>query len=1777
MICGVLLTHFYRRLDVVFTVQDLTNGGSLALTWIIHAKADSHLSRIQPILFPGNTNLIVDFGDCYIDPSPNASCSSGIPMKKQKLEIRSLEQRVQVVSIKSNLMTQVAFFKDEALKENAESFILRAHETITCYVALAQPSHPFVYGEASNRSKSTKSTLAKQLMDEYKSGRCRVLNGGITVTARFADDAQRQSDSSLKHEVSLKLTANIGMSIMKIVHPTDSLCFVPTIPYFDSVHRFQEHNFSVLNETESLPMRYSITNPHKSDGITVSKATNDLAPKKQYTHTLKIEQRLGGLSISVIEVSNSSSRQVEFVRITSISISNPPALEFLDLPMSLSKLASYGHSAVAGLPPSSPGGFNAKKVHISRLLDIPPFYSRTDVFDCSSEHGPSLGAPDVELCVFESDTSSSGLVFADSLQGLIVSASSNKNLSAVNRPADVTVPEILSPLASTLVPGDVIVKIDGFVVRSILHAKDFLQSKLHFSSMAVQLLISRDQKPLKISFPRQKFAALLDASESYSEGNFPASVSFDLLWFRLMWKHAPHSVVTLHLKERYAIEERLVAVSKLPIIVSNYPHLDDSLLYESFVSSLNNGLPYIDQLSNAHDMFSSVGLRCNCPNPIIIPPYAAEIQLRITPVSSSYHPSQYEGLLLFLRPESLNRSNLKVHASIAGALYAKGSFVDHSVVVNPERIDVGRIGFNNGWSDAPFHFTLGTVTSAVSSLVAMPRRLWGVTDACVLSRTGISPRTVDSDTWNIMCAYKGQVEKLLSGTCVDDWFVIDVPAGQIVNISGHLRPSVYKEEGYMGRVSYRIPAFGVFTNTASELCIHALIVDVPWITQRLEQSSGVLKLPPLYIPVAPDAGPCDCWFVVKNQRDSPVTINFRTVIMPHFLELVVFSMLLRSNDTLCESVTLQPGSSVELRLRLRAAKKTLPHNKWPKAALSSCAYKLCDIEMTSSEYNETLHVHGQLLCAPTLSVMDTEVSLSFNRDERNSRHVRAREKIIVRCMREDDVSFRICLESRSTSMEQLLQRIVLQPESGVIKSGDMCEVWLEISAHRNLFQDLEDRISSIGTIVITDPDSCETCLRVDLRCMLPDELLSDNDSDDASAGIGGGSSRVTETDIHSVSELGAAEFEDVGSCVQDGREDREDSNCYVKLRNCTEIDAGLRYQVNVGQVEMGSESQKWKIFLESNSAEPILWEIFQAGPISGWIRLSKTSGSLKNAEDSDSITLTLVAQDIGAYSTYLCFVNKTNPLDFKTVKVLAEVVSPKPARDASQSQNLFRIDMDGLLQPWNSGAVDNVQRVVHIGDVCYGQRLDAKSFHLVNLSSTLALEFVLSHSTLQDSSDILFALAETSSEMVRTVFVKPSESLRIFAFLRPRPPVGDPPTTVANLRVVAEIKCRLIRDHVEEIVFIGRARSPQFVLVPPIPSKIGFSVRSQSIFNVQMERSSASQFVELEPPFIPWNCSISLPYESSLLLYNPSKIFKVELLKKLSPDLTIETFEDALEIQRLGSSICCVKVGEPSFSGDDKALLPLLERPRTSIFISVLPSVSSILQPETWKLLMQQRYIEETAFLYNAADLTEYHVLRIGLSLRDDQTVIPSARNSLAINSLEARVVNVLRDFCLIASEYSIKLASISGCPGGTQAMALVSHGSSSALSAMVFDEEKIASIHIPLASAHAMHVHCLVDELMVLSKKGLHGGIARELAVLLFCGLFSSELAPCFADFSKIKFYPPWLSSYVRQLEWFISAFSESLIDENLDVLRTILNRSISRITPDTCSRQQSHFVDVM
>ncbi len=105
--------------------------------------------------------------------------------------------------------------------------------------------------------------------------------------------------------------------------------------------------------------------------------------------------------------------------------------------------------------------------------------------------------------------------------------------------------------------------------------------------------------------------------------------------------------------------------------------------------------------------------------------------------------------------------------------------------------------------------------------------------------------------------------------------------------------------------------------------------------------------------------------------------------------------------------------------------------------------------------------------------------------------------------------------------------------------------------------------------------------------MLPDELQSDDEPDDVNAEVGGGSSRVTEIDSHSVSEGGAADLDELLSISQGGREERDDSHSVLKLRNCTEIDPGCRYQVNVGQAEMGSESQKWKVFLESNSSEPV--------------------------------------------------------------------------------------------------------------------------------------------------------------------------------------------------------------------------------------------------------------------------------------------------------------------------------------------------------------------------------------------------------------------------------------------------------------------------------------------------------------------------------------------------------------------------------------------------------------
>jgi hypothetical protein len=145
-------------------------------------------------------------------------------------------------------------------------------------------------------------------------------------------------------------------------------------------------------------------------------------------------------------------------------------------------------------------------------------------------------------------------------------------------------------------PGDIIVKIDGCVVRSVSQSKAVLHGKLPISSLAIQVLVSRDSKPLKFSYSRQKFVSALDAFDPNGDDSFLSSLSFDLLWLKLVWKHTPHSIVTLQLKERYANEERLVAVSRLPIIVTNCSHPDAPHLYDSFVSSLSDGLPFIDQL-----------------------------------------------------------------------------------------------------------------------------------------------------------------------------------------------------------------------------------------------------------------------------------------------------------------------------------------------------------------------------------------------------------------------------------------------------------------------------------------------------------------------------------------------------------------------------------------------------------------------------------------------------------------------------------------------------------------------------------------------------------------------------------------------------------------------------------------------------------------------------------------------------------------------------------------------------------------------------------------------------------------------------------------------------------------------------------------------------------------------------------------------------------------------------------------------------------------------------
>jgi hypothetical protein len=124
---------------------------------------------------------------------------------------------------------------------------------------------------------------------------------------------------------------------------------------------------------------------------------------------------------------------------------------------------------------------------------------------------------------------------------------------------------------------------------------------------------------------------------------------------------------------------------------------------------------------------------------------------------------------------------------------------------------------------------------------------------------------------------------------------------------------------------------------------------------------------------------------------------------------------------------------------------------------------------------------------------------------------------------------------------------------------------------------------------------------------------------------------------------------------------------FITLRGCKRIgevtDIGGRYELDLGQQDIGLTSIVKKLTLENTTSKRISYEIKTVSASDkNWLNISRTEGTLEALADDHhrqytdvhAITLSFSTSIRNVYSTYLIIKNLDNHSDIKTIRVMME-------------------------------------------------------------------------------------------------------------------------------------------------------------------------------------------------------------------------------------------------------------------------------------------------------------------------------------------------------------------------------------------------------------------------------------------------------------------------------------------------------------------------------------------
>ncbi|ORZ29119.1 hypothetical protein BCR41DRAFT_382971 [Lobosporangium transversale] len=945
--------------------------------------------------------------------------------------------------------------------------------------------------------------------------------------------------------------------------------------------------------------------------------------------------------------------------------------------------------------------------------------------------------------------------------------------------------------------------------------------------------------------------------------------------------------------------------------------------------------------------------------------------------------------------------------------------------VTPVMIELGKIGHYNSWERAKGRFEVRNSSDIPLQYEVLLEPYMELS----LAESGDNSRGTES-------AHNLATRRTVHGHGIE-YFEVLLDPKRIENFE-------------IGRRTFPIKIFNL-RNPENDMSVSVAAVLTGFELGFDRLMDGKLVLPPLMHPLPSTALPCDAWFTITNKSSEDVRFEIGATLSQDVIDYVHLDVLSRfSNSPLRGIISLSPRGSIEVRIRAFPKEGSrLPSdtsalcttegltfgNLWVSTKPSNT-----DDDSTSMRYAESISIRGTLVEGSMFSlstqriVFKSLLETSDYEGESDDENLSAPDSSHNASSRDisDDGSgpsaqkatitisnlsmnfpleFQVALEG---PMEYPAAEIIkVTPldfnNRGTIEAGQQFKLVVElIDPHVIISEDiklyvrnLNSRLGQQQRVLISISSDSREHRKPNKRQIIEDERVDPHHHQN----------KLEETFVTNTSVSGSLLMQPQAST------DLESSLLHpiISLRGCKRIDSsdsqGGRYELDLGQQDMGSTNVLRKIILENTNFDRVSYRIRTISSLDkNWLKISRLDGTLEPPSEEHlssgsssvhTITLSFATNVRNVFSTYLLIENVDNPGDTKTVRVTMEVVARQNLRRTTKgnevSNRVFDVYVNGIDYK-NSSSID-------MKNLYYGSEYTARSLVVYN-RETVPMEFTFkSNLSPSDSTEILFSTSRTSAKLFKTLTVPSENHVRIYIRFFPKPSTAiqaaldngeyRDPDEMELKTIEIYINCRLVKDYQHVVILTAECYLPAIrVHWQDSVSFVGHFIRETA----QSSDSPDELKLRITEDYMILGISnlLGIPLEYEIV--NDTMYFNLEYPE---PDKMVDGFHKHE--------------------------------------IRVVPNMKALLRnAENFR---KERYVQENITIYNRnRPLENYWIpLRISFGNVSNFQLSSGYKSSYAFGMIEQHVVNFLSDFNSHA--VLVTMGSSNGCFTGVNSTSNVGSG----------------------------------------------------------------------------------------------------------------------------------------